>query len=84
MRPTAGEIRVAEEIVHFHTPANATEAGIATVYQDLALALDLNTVENMFLKSLFSNMNVFVSFKKSSSIRTKIFKFTYHFFPFTL
>ena len=49
MKPTSGEVRVGGEVVSFDKPASATQAGIATVYQDLALALDLSTAENMFL-----------------------------------
>ena len=35
--------------VHLHTPKDATDLGIATVYQDLALADNLDIVANMFL-----------------------------------
>ena len=35
--------------MHFRTPRDATEAGIATVYQDLALCDNLDIVENMLL-----------------------------------
>jgi ABC-type sugar transport system ATPase subunit len=34
---------------HFRTPRDATDAGIATVYQDLALADNLDIVQNMLL-----------------------------------
>jgi ABC-type sugar transport system ATPase subunit len=49
LAPTYGEVLVDGRTVHFTKPAEATAAGIATVYQDLALALDLDVVENMFL-----------------------------------
>jgi ABC-type sugar transport system ATPase subunit len=35
--------------VHLHSPKDATDLGIATVYQDLALADNLDIVQNMFL-----------------------------------
>jgi len=35
--------------VHLHTPKDATDLGIATVYQDLALCDNLDIVANMFL-----------------------------------
>ena len=35
--------------MHFKTPKDATDAGIATVYQDLALCDNLDIVENMLL-----------------------------------
>ncbi|WP_308289171.1 MULTISPECIES: ATP-binding cassette domain-containing protein [Microbacterium] len=47
--PTSGHLLVDEAIAHFRRPADATAAGIATVYQDLALALDLDVAANLFL-----------------------------------
>jgi ABC-type sugar transport system ATPase subunit len=47
--PDAGRIEVEGEAVHFHTPRDAQDAGIETVYQDLALAPDLPAAENIFL-----------------------------------
>src|SRR5207248_2105314 len=47
--PDAGEILVAGVPQHFHTPHDATKAGIETVYQDLALADNLDVVANLFL-----------------------------------
>lgn len=47
--PSSGEIRIDGIVREFGKPADATAAGIATVYQDLALAPDLDVVENMFL-----------------------------------
>ena len=35
--------------MHFHSPKDATDAGIATVYQDLALCDNLDIVANMQL-----------------------------------
>ena len=35
--------------MHFRSPKDATNAGIATVYQDLALADNLDIVQNMML-----------------------------------
>jgi D-xylose transport system ATP-binding protein len=47
--PDAGEIRVGGEAVHLNGPAAAAHAGIQTVYQDLALCDNLDTVQNLFL-----------------------------------
>lgn len=47
--PDSGEIRVNGEPVHFRGPQDARAAGIETVYQDLALAPDLDTGANVFL-----------------------------------
>jgi fructose transport system ATP-binding protein len=47
--PDAGEIRLAGDIVHFRSPIDAREAGIETVYQNLALSPALSIADNMFL-----------------------------------
>jgi ABC-type sugar transport system ATPase subunit len=44
-----GQILWQDRPVHLHTPKEATDLGIATVYQDLALADNLDIVANMFL-----------------------------------
>ena len=48
-RPDDGEIRVNGQLVHFKGPQDARAAGIETVYQDLALAPDLDAAANVFL-----------------------------------
>jgi ABC-type sugar transport system ATPase subunit len=47
--PDHGEILWEEVPVHIHTPRDASQLGIETVYQDLALADNLDIVQNMFL-----------------------------------
>jgi ABC-type sugar transport system ATPase subunit len=47
--PSGGEMIWQGKHVHFRAPRDATDAGIATVYQDLALADNLDIVENMLL-----------------------------------
>jgi ABC-type sugar transport system ATPase subunit len=44
-----GEMRWEGSPVHLRTPRDASQLGIATVYQDLALCDNLDIVENMFL-----------------------------------
>jgi ABC-type sugar transport system ATPase subunit len=48
-QPDHGEIFWQGRRVHLHTPREAADLGIATVYQDLALADNLDIVQNMFL-----------------------------------
>jgi simple sugar transport system ATP-binding protein len=48
-RPNEGAIFVNGEPAHFSGPPDARAAGVETVYQDLALAPDLDTAANMFL-----------------------------------
>ena len=47
--PDEGEVRLAGEVVHFRSPIDAREAGIETVYQNLALCTALSISDNMFL-----------------------------------
>jgi D-xylose transport system ATP-binding protein len=44
-----GEVRFDGELVHLATPRDASRHGIEVVYQDLALADNLDIVQNMFL-----------------------------------
>ena len=47
--PDSGEIRLAGEVINFRSPIDAREAGIETVYQNLALSPALSIADNMFL-----------------------------------
>jgi D-xylose transport system ATP-binding protein len=47
--PSHGEMFWQGKHVNFHSPKDATDTGIATVYQDLALADNLDIVQNMLL-----------------------------------
>jgi ABC-type sugar transport system ATPase subunit len=48
-QPDDGQIFWQGKPVHLHSPKAATDLGIATVYQDLALCDNLDIVQNMFL-----------------------------------
>jgi D-xylose transport system ATP-binding protein len=48
-QPTTGQLEWRGKPVHLHSPRDATNLGIATVYQDLALADNLDIVQNMLL-----------------------------------
>jgi simple sugar transport system ATP-binding protein len=47
--PSAGTLTMLERKVAFHKPADAREAGIEIVYQDLALCDNLTAAENVYL-----------------------------------
>jgi fructose transport system ATP-binding protein len=47
--PDEGEIRLDGKVVNFRSPNDAREAGIETVYQDLAVAPALDIATNLFL-----------------------------------
>ena len=46
---TDGEIKVDGEVIHFTSPRQASDAGIGTVYQDLALNALTSVTRNFFL-----------------------------------
>ena len=48
---TDGIIKVDGEEVHFNSPREASDAGIGTVYQDLALNALTSVTRNFFLRS---------------------------------
>jgi D-xylose transport system ATP-binding protein len=48
-QPTSGELLWNGHPVHIHSPKDATNLGIAAVYQDLALCDNLDIVQNMLL-----------------------------------
>jgi len=47
--PSAGEVRVFDKVVHFSGPHDALRQGIATIYQDLAIAPSLSIWQNIFM-----------------------------------
>jgi fructose transport system ATP-binding protein len=49
LMPDEGEILLNGQPVHFRSPIDARRQGIETVYQDLAVASELNIMENIFL-----------------------------------
>ena len=49
LQPDEGEILLAGDRVHFRSPHEARDAGIETVYQDLAVAPSLDIASNIFL-----------------------------------
>jgi ABC-type sugar transport system ATPase subunit len=47
--PDEGEIRMLGEVVRFRSPQDAWQSGVATIYQELALAGKMTVVDNIFL-----------------------------------
>jgi fructose transport system ATP-binding protein len=47
--PDSGEIRLDGKVVNFRSPLEAREAGIETVFQNLALSPALSIVDNLFM-----------------------------------
>jgi ABC-type sugar transport system ATPase subunit len=57
-QPNSGEISLDGQTVHFHSPLDAREKGIETVYQTLALAEDLDVPANIFLGREITRLNL--------------------------
>ena len=72
--PDSGEIRLGGEIVNFTSPIDAREAGIETVYQNLALSPALSIADNMFLGREIRAEGVFGAYFRALD-RTKMQKF---------
>lgn len=49
LRPTSGEVLIGGKRMEYGDPMWARRHGVETIYQDLALAENLNVAENMFL-----------------------------------
>ena len=49
LEPSAGQIAIEGETVHFRHPRDAKKRGIETIYQDLALCENLDIMQNVFL-----------------------------------
>ncbi|WP_425101335.1 ATP-binding cassette domain-containing protein [Tropicibacter sp. S64] len=49
VQPDAGTIELDGKPIHFHSPIDAREAGIETVYQTLAMSPALSIADNMFM-----------------------------------
>ena len=52
--PDGGQVLLGGQPQHFRVPSDATQAGIETVYQDLALCDNLDVVANLFLGREFT------------------------------
>ena len=52
IQPTSGHFYLDDEELHFSTPVEALNKGIATVYQELSLVPHLSVAENIFLGRL--------------------------------
>jgi fructose transport system ATP-binding protein len=59
--PDTGQVYLDGEPVHFSTPLDARRAGIETVYQELAVATQLDIAQNMFLGREVRKQGVFGS-----------------------
>ena len=70
-QPTAGKIFFDGQEVEFKNPLEARDVGIETVFQNLALADDLDVPSNLFLgrEEIYFNLGPF-SFSNDRAMRT--------------
>ena len=76
-RPSAGDIRIDDKPVVFHKPIDAQHAGIAMVYQDLALADNLTAASNVFLgREPMRSLGPFkyIDYKHMNTVSADLFK----------
>ncbi|RKX92308.1 MAG: sugar ABC transporter ATP-binding protein, partial [Spirochaetes bacterium] len=79
-QPDGGQILVKGKEVEIHSPMDALSMGIETIYQDLALAENMNVYSNIFLgrektKKVFGLFNVMDSqymFDESQGVLDKL------------
>jgi len=69
-RPTSGTIAVAGEDVAFRSPHDALGRGIATIYQDLALAPRLRIYQNVFMGAELTRRLLFLRVLDKRAMRT--------------
>ncbi len=65
--PDAGEILLDGKPVRFRSPQDAHAQGVETVYQDLALAQDLDPAANVFLGREHKRFGIFTSTRRMRS-----------------
>lgn len=76
-RPSAGDIRIDGEEMDFHRPIDAQRAGIAMVYQDLALSDNLTAASNVFLgREPMRRLGPFkyIDYKHMNTVSAELFK----------
>ncbi len=62
--PSSGSIRIAGRELTFRSPREARDAGISTVYQELAVLPNLSVAENVFLGREPRNRGGFIEFAR--------------------
>lgn len=73
--PSSGSISIDDQMVTFNKPADAREAGVEIVYQDLALCDNLTAASNVFLgrelvtgKHMFKMLDYKAMYKKAGEL----------------
>ncbi len=69
----AGTMAIDGKEIKFHSPRDASDAGIAVIYQEFNLIPTLTAVENIFLGQEVSNRAGFIDRKKERCIAQELF-----------
>lgn len=69
--PDSGEIRMLGEVVRFRSPQDTWAKGIATIYQELALAGKMTVVDNIFLGRELKRPRFGIPFLDTSAMRKR-------------
>lgn len=69
--PDEGLVEMEGRRVHFRSPQDAWSNGIATIYQELALAGKMNVVDNIFLGREISKPRLGIPFLDSAAMRKR-------------
>ena len=71
-RPSAGELLMDGRPLEFASPQDATGAGIATIFQELALSENLSIAENVFLGRELVRRVLGIPFLKRGAMRREV------------
>lgn len=69
---TEGELVVSGKSVRFSSPKEASDCGIATIYQELALAENLSIAENVFLGRELKRQVLGIPFLRMQAMRERV------------
>jgi ABC-type sugar transport system ATPase subunit len=72
IQPSTGQILVDDAPVHFSSPADAREAGIAIVYQELSSIPELTVADNIFLGREFRSRFGLIDRRRASQEAAKL------------
>ena len=71
-RQTSGTLTIGDRQVSFSSPQDAADAGIATIYQELALSENLSVSENVFLGREETRRILGIPFLKRREMRAQV------------
>lgn len=73
-RPTSGTLEIGGRPIEFASPQDAAAAGVATIYQELALSENLSVIENVYLGREDVRRVLGIPFLRRSRMRSRVGK----------